>query len=117
MAFRRDEVSHIRKGALSCKGYDLLRVMSARVQRHLSGEQDYRVVSVVATGMRVVPNASAMLVVQTATTLGLGQALSALAQWRKPTAVHHLGTIMCDLVLALAIGGAAWQISRAAHRD
>jgi hypothetical protein len=66
----------------------------------------YPSLKVDTTGMRVVSNAGAVLLVQTATTLGLDQALSAaLAQWRRPTAVHDPGKIVCDLALTLAIGG------------
>jgi Transposase DDE domain group 1 len=57
-------------------------------------------------GVRVVSNAGAVLLVQTATTLGLDRALSAaLARWRRPTAIHDPGKIVCDLVLTLAVGG------------
>jgi hypothetical protein len=54
----------------------------------------------------VVSNAGAVLLVQTATTLGLDHALSvALGRWRRPTAIHDPGKIVCDLALTLAIGG------------
>jgi hypothetical protein len=57
-------------------------------------------------GVRVVSNAGAVLLVQTATALGLDRALSAaLARWQRPTAVHDPGKIVCDLALTLAIGG------------
>jgi hypothetical protein len=54
----------------------------------------------------VVSNAGAVLLVRTATTLGLDRALStALTRWRRPTAIHDPGKIVCDLALMLAIGG------------
>lgn len=66
----------------------------------------YPSLKVDTAGVRVVSNAGAVLLVQTATTLGLDHALSAaLARWRRPTAIHDPGKIVCDLALALAVGG------------
>jgi hypothetical protein len=73
--------------------------------------RSYPSLKVDTAGVRVVSNAGAVLLVQTATTLGLDRALSmALARWRRPTAVHDPGKIVCDLALTLAIGGTAWPI-------
>ncbi len=39
---------------------------------------------------------------------GLDRALSeALARWRKPSAVHDPGKVICDLALSLVLGGEA----------
>jgi Transposase DDE domain group 1 len=66
----------------------------------------YPSLNVDTAGVRVVSNAGAVLLIQTATALGLDQALSAaLARWRRPTAIHDPGKIVCDLALTLAIGG------------
>ena len=66
----------------------------------------YPSLTVDTAGVRVVSNAGAVLLTQTATTLGLDRALStALARWRRPTAIHDPGKIVCDLALTLALGG------------
>jgi hypothetical protein len=58
------------------------------------------------TGGRVVSQAGATLLVETVRAVGLEQALSsALARWRRPTAVHDPDKVMCDLAIALALGG------------
>jgi hypothetical protein len=57
-------------------------------------------------GAGVVSHAGAVLLTTTVTATGLGQALStALARWRHPNAVHDPGKIVCDLAVALALGG------------
>lgn len=58
------------------------------------------------TGGPVVSQAGATLLVQTVRTIGLEQALSAaLARWRRPSAIHDPGKIVCDLAITLALGG------------
>jgi len=57
-------------------------------------------------GRGVVSNAGAAVLLRTAERTGLTSALSAgLARWRKPLASHDPGKIVCDLAVALAIGG------------
>ncbi len=52
------------------------------------------------------PNAGAVLLVQTAQTVGLVSALSdALGPWRRPTALHDPGKVLLDLAVSLAVGG------------
>lgn len=59
-----------------------------------------------ATGGPVVSQAGATLLVDTVRKTGLEQALaSALARWRRPTAIHDPGKIVCDLAIAVALGG------------
>jgi hypothetical protein len=58
------------------------------------------------SGTGVVSQAGATLLVETVRTTGLDRALSAaLDRWRAPTAVHDPGKIVCDLAIALAVGG------------
>lgn len=53
-----------------------------------------------------VGQAGAVLLTDTIRASGLDAGLaSALGPWRKPTAVHHPAKIMCDLAVALAVGG------------
>ena len=57
-------------------------------------------------GTGVVSHAGATLLVETVAKVGLDRALSsALGRWRRPTAVHDPGKIVCDLAITLAIGG------------
>ncbi|SDB80410.1 Transposase DDE domain group 1 [Raineyella antarctica] len=50
--------------------------------------------------------AGGLLLVETVRATGLDRALSVeLEGWRKPTAVHDPGKILCDLALTLALGG------------
>jgi hypothetical protein len=57
-------------------------------------------------GTAVVSQAGATLLVETVRKTGLDRALSAgLDRWRRPTAVHDPGKIVCDLAIALAVGG------------
>ena len=66
----------------------------------------YPSLTVDTAGTGVVSHAGAVLLVDTATKVGLGRALSvALAPWRGSNAVHDPGKIICDLAIALAIGG------------
>ncbi len=59
-----------------------------------------------ATGSGVVSQAGAVALARTAQATGLTTALSAaLMPWRKPLASHDPGKIVCDLAIALAIGG------------
>jgi hypothetical protein len=54
----------------------------------------------------VVSQAGAVLLTETARTVGLDQALSsALAPWRPPNAVHDPAKVLCDLAVTLAVGG------------
>jgi hypothetical protein len=53
-----------------------------------------------------VGQAGAVLLTDTIRVAGLDVALAqALGPWRKPTAVHHPAKIVCDLAVALAVGG------------
>lgn len=55
-----------------------------------------------------VGQAGGVLLVETVAVTGLTGALSAeLARWRKPLAVHDPGKIICDLAIAVALGGDA----------
>ena len=57
-------------------------------------------------GSSVVPNAGAVLLLQTAEAIGLDAALSqALEPWRRPLARHDPGKILLDLAVSLAVGG------------
>lgn len=57
-------------------------------------------------GRDVVSHGGAVVLSRTAERTGLTSALStALAPWRKPLANHDPGKIVCDLAIALAIGG------------
>ncbi|WP_035774952.1 IS1380 family transposase, partial [Arthrobacter sp. H5] len=57
-------------------------------------------------GTGIVSQAGAVLLTETATTLGLPRAMSqALAPWRKPFARHDPGKILLDQALSLAMGG------------
>lgn len=59
-----------------------------------------------ATGFGVVSQAGAVALARSAQASGLTSALSAaLMPWRKPLASHDPGKIVCDLAIALAIGG------------
>lgn len=59
-----------------------------------------------ATGRGIVSQAGAVTLVRTAERIGLMTALSgALGLWRKPLASHDPGKIICDLAMAIAIGG------------
>jgi hypothetical protein len=72
----------------------------------------YPRVRVDAAGSKVVSQAGGVLV-EAVRIAGLDRALSAgLAGGRKPLAVHDPAKIVCDLALALALGGTAWQTSR-----
>jgi hypothetical protein len=54
----------------------------------------------------VVSQAGAVLLTETARTVGLDHALSvALAPWRPPNAVHDPGKVLLDLAVTLAVGG------------
>ena len=58
------------------------------------------------TGTQIVSQAGATLLTTAAAKTGLHQALStALARWRHPNAVHDPAKILCDLAIALALGG------------
>jgi hypothetical protein len=66
----------------------------------------YPHVRVDAVGAGVVSQAGGVLLVETARTAGLDQALKAeLAGWRKPLAVHDPGKVVLDLAVMLALGG------------
>ncbi len=55
---------------------------------------------------RVVSVAGSVLLVKTATAVGLDRGLAtAWVPWRKPRAVHYPGKILLDLALAVAVGG------------
>jgi hypothetical protein len=53
-----------------------------------------------------VGQAGAVLLTDTIRVSGLDAGLAAaLGPWRKPTAIHHPAKIVCDLAVALAVGG------------
>jgi hypothetical protein len=57
-------------------------------------------------GVRVLPNAGAVLLLRTAGAVGLDAVLAqALAPWRRPTARHDPGKVLLDLAVSLAVGG------------
>jgi hypothetical protein len=59
-----------------------------------------------ANGGPVASQAGATLLVETVRKTGLEQALSvSLARWRRPTAIHDPGKILCDLAITVALGG------------
>ena len=63
-------------------------------------------ITVSADGKGLVSQAGALLLLEAARVTGLGQGLPAgLARWRASRAVHDPGKIVCDLVVALALGG------------
>ncbi|GGN29622.1 hypothetical protein GCM10011609_86820 [Lentzea pudingi] len=58
------------------------------------------------TANGIVSCAGATLLIGTTVKTGLDQALSsALSRWRHPNAIHDPGKIVCDLAIALALGG------------
>lgn len=66
----------------------------------------YPSLSVRATGTGVVSQAGGLVLARTAQIAGLTRALSeALRPWRKPLAILDPGKIICDLAIALALGG------------
>ncbi|MEU4292755.1 IS1380 family transposase [Kribbella sp. NPDC026596] len=66
----------------------------------------YPCVRVDAAGSGVVSRAGGLLLTDAVRTSGLGAELSrALAPWRKPLARHDPAKIVCDLAVALALGG------------
>lgn len=66
----------------------------------------YPRVRVEGGGQRVVSQAGAVLLVETARKAGLDQAIStALTPWLRPRAVHDPGKILLDVALAVALGG------------
>lgn len=66
----------------------------------------YPSLKVDTTGTAVVSNAGSTLLIETARKTGLRQALStALSRWRRPTAIHDPGKILCDLAITVALGG------------
>ncbi len=72
--------------------------------RNRSGFYPCPVVDTAASN--VVSQAGAVLLTETARTVGLDQALSsALAPWRPPNAVHDPAKVLCDLAVTLAVGG------------
>lgn len=66
----------------------------------------YPLLSADRSGRGVVSHAGAVALVRTAEQTGLvGELSAALGPWRKPLASHDPGKIVCDLAVALAIGG------------
>ena len=66
----------------------------------------YPSLRVAGSAERIVSIAGSVLLVKTATAVGLDRGLAtALAPWRKSHAVHDPGKILLDLALAVAIGG------------
>jgi DDE family transposase len=57
-------------------------------------------------GAGVVSQAGGVVLVETVRAVGLDRALSvALAPWRKPMAIHDPAKVVCDLAVALGLGG------------
>lgn len=57
-------------------------------------------------GSGVVSQAGGVALVETVRVAGVDRLLStALARWRKPLAIHDPGKVICDLAVALALGG------------
>ena len=57
-------------------------------------------------GVGVVSQAGGVALVEAVRVAGLDRALSTvLARWRKPMAIHDRAKVVCDLAVALAIGG------------
>jgi hypothetical protein len=66
----------------------------------------YPRVRVDASASGVVSQAGAVALIETIRAVGLDRELAvALARWRKPLATHDPGKIICDLAVALAVGG------------
>jgi hypothetical protein len=66
----------------------------------------YPRIGVDASGKKVVSHAGGLLLAETVRASGLDRALAAaLAPWFPPLAVHHPAKIVCDLAVALALGG------------
>jgi hypothetical protein len=66
----------------------------------------YPRVGVDAAGSGVVSQAGGVTLVETLRVSGLDRGLSAaLARWHKPTATHDPAKVVCDLAIALAVGG------------
>lgn len=66
----------------------------------------YPSLKVDTAGTGIVSHAGATLLVETVGKTGLDRALSsALGRWRAPTAVHDPGKTVCDLAIAVALGG------------
>jgi hypothetical protein len=58
------------------------------------------------SGSGVVSQAGGVALVETVRVVGLDRLLStALARWRKPMAIHDPAKVICDLAVALALGG------------
>jgi hypothetical protein len=59
-----------------------------------------------ASGSGVVSQAGGVALVETVRVVDLDRLLStALARWRKPMAIHDPAKVICDLAVALALGG------------
>jgi hypothetical protein len=66
----------------------------------------YPSLDVDTAGTGVVSHAGAVLLVETARRVGMDRALGvALSRWRAPNTVHDPGKVVCDLAIALALGG------------
>jgi hypothetical protein len=87
----------------------LSKVHIRRNQEHLSGGKRsgfYPCPVVDTAGSKVVSQAGAVLLTETARTVGLDHALSAaLAPWRPANAVHDPAKVLLDLAVTLAVGG------------
>jgi len=87
----------------------LLRPIPYQFEEHLPGGADYRVLPPrerrqSASG--AVGQAGGVLLTETITLTGLGRELAtALAPWRKASAVHDPAKVITDLALTLALGG------------
>ncbi len=66
----------------------------------------YPAVQVDTAGAGLVSQAGGVTLLETVRAAGLDVALrEALAQWRKPTAVHDPAKVLLDLAVAVALGG------------
>jgi hypothetical protein len=66
----------------------------------------YPLVGVDAAGSQVVSQAGGVVLAETVRVVGLDRSLAAaLGPWRKSVAVHDPAKVVCDLAVALALGG------------
>lgn len=104
---RCDRVPLAKKGALSWNDSTCRRLNRSSSRSTFLVRKSTSCYPLLSAGGRgVVSQAGAVALVRTAQVSGLMSALSTvLAPWRKPLASHDPGKIVCDLAIALAIGG------------
>jgi hypothetical protein len=72
----------------------------------VKGSGLYPCVQADTRGAGVVSQSGAVALVETVRASGVDKGLSvALARWRKPMAIHDPAKVICDLAVALALGG------------